>query len=123
MVSEDIGNFDSDANIACYCLNILKYQGVWISRKNAQRALCWAFLRLEQKNAVSSGYTGGWVKEFFCNHQMQRINHKYQLTSLSGMDKAGSLSFKRKIFKCHLDAKKLKFCDVPRNSPVFYEIK
>lgn len=123
MVSEDIGNFDSDANIACYCLNMLKYQGVCISHKNAQRALCWAFLRLEQKNAVSSSYTVGWEKEFLCNYHMQWINDKYQFTSRSGMDKSGSLSLKRKILKCCLDTKKVKFCDVPRNSPVFYEIK
>lgn len=60
MVSKDIGNFDSDANIACYYLDMLKYQGVCISHKNAQRALCWAFLMLEQKkNALSSGCTVG----------------------------------------------------------------
>lgn len=62
MVSEDIENCNSDANIACYCLNMLetstKVFGLATKMLNMPSAGPF-FIWLEQKNAVSSGCAVG----------------------------------------------------------------
>lgn len=61
MTSEDTGNFTSDANIACYCLNILeastKVFGLAIKCSQHALLLGLSFIRLKLENAMSSGCT------------------------------------------------------------------
>lgn len=87
MTSEDTGNFTSDANIACYCLNILeastKVFGLAIKMLNMPSAGPFFYkIGIEKCNVI-------WL-------YMQWINPKYRFMSLSGMNKSGSLSWFQK---------------------------
>lgn len=119
MTSEDIGNFTSDANIACYCLNILEA---------STKVFVLAIKMLNMPSAGPFFYKIGiekccviWLysrlrKGIPHNDHMQWINPKYRFMSLSGMNKSGSLSW-------FLDPKKRRLHRAFGNSLVFCEAR
>lgn len=99
MTSEDTGNFTSDANIACYCLNILeastKVFGLAIKMLNMPSAGPF-FYKIGIEKCYVIWLYSGLRKEIPHNDHMQWINPKYRFMSLSGMNKSGSLSWFQK---------------------------
>lgn len=90
MVSEDIGNFTSDANTACYCLSMLegstKVFGLAMKMLNMPSGGPLFYSKVgTEKCCVIWLYSG-------LMYHWWWINPKYEFTSLCGTDKSGSPS-------------------------------